>query len=763
MVLMAGLQVQAWSDGYFHLDRLQAMDHAVEKAIQNSKLPGGVLWLEKEGRLYTKAYGDRALAPSVETMTLDTVFDAASLTKVVATTPSIMLLIEEGKIGLDSSLSEYMETFRGEGRENITVRHCLTHTSGLRAGLSLREKWVGYHEGIKRALAEIPTDIPGTVYRYSDVNFILLGELVRRVTGTGLDVFAFDRIFEPLGMTDTCFLPNQGQWERIAPTTKENGEWLRGVVHDPTSRRMGGVAGHAGLFTRARDLALFARMILNHGEWDGVWIFHPDTVRLMTSVQAPTESPVIRGLGWDIASPYSSPRGDLFPGGSFGHTGWTGTSIWIDPFSRTFILFLSNRNHPTESGSVVALRRELASLAARAVPDFNFAHVPGSLNIEPLGSSIRRAGDQVVLNGVDRLEESGIKGRVGLITNHTGIDRNRQSTIDLLHQMEGVTLAALFSPEHGIRGEKDEKVGDSMDAKTGLPVYSLYGETRKPLPDQLNGLDVLVFDIQDIGCRYYTYVSTMGLAMEAAAEAGIPFIVLDRVNPIQGAVIDGPVLQGEPDFVGYHALPIRHGMTTGELASMFKTEKKLDTNLQIVSVKGWARDMYFDECRLPWVNTSPNIRRLDQAILYPGVAMIEFAEVSVGRGTDTPFELVGAPYLDEMAFVSALRQFNIPGVSFVPVRFTPSSSRFAGEICQGVRITLTDRDHCPVIRVGLALAQTLHEMYPDNFSLDRCSRLLRHPPTLAAIREGQSFEKIESLWTKELEAFRKRRALYLLY
>jgi CubicO group peptidase (beta-lactamase class C family) len=359
--------------------KLAEIDAAITNAISQNKLPGGVLWLERQGRIYHRAYGHRALLPHVETMTEDTIFDAASLTKVIATTPCVMLLVERGQVKLEEPVRTYLPEFRGEGTDKITVRHLMTHTSGLRPDLSLNPPWNGLETGLKLAMLETPKKPPGSSFRYSDINFILLGELVRRVSGSPLNEFAAREIYAPLRMNDTGFLPSEQLLGRIAPTTKTADGVVRGVVHDPTSRRMGGVAGHAGLFTTAADLARFARMMLNLGELDGTRIFKPETVRLMTSVQSPPSVPERRGLGWDIDSPYARARGDLFPIGSYGHTGWTGTSIWIDPFSQTFLIFLSNRNHPTEEGTVVALRKVLGTLAAEAEPDFDFAHVPGAL------------------------------------------------------------------------------------------------------------------------------------------------------------------------------------------------------------------------------------------------------------------------------------------------------------------------------------------------------------------------------------------------
>jgi CubicO group peptidase (beta-lactamase class C family) len=368
----------------FRPEKLAEMDAAIETAITNHKCPGGVLWLEHDGAVYEKTYGNRALVPAVELMTTNTIFDMASLTKVVATTPAIMLLVQRGKINLDASVTNYIPEFSGDGKELVTVRELMTHTSGLPPDIETKSDWHGWNAAIQKACAIKLESPPGTVFRYSDINFELLGEIVQRVSKMSLQDFTQREIFRPLKMNDTEFLPLQNGKElsRIAPTEVVDGKPWRGIVHDPTARKMGGVAGHAGLFSTAFDLARYSQMMLNLGELDGVRIFKPETVKLMTSNQMPAGIKNLHGLGWDIDSPYSGPRGNIFPIGSYGHTGWTGGSIWIDPFSKTFVIFLSNRNHPSEAGSVIALRRKLGTLAAEAIEDFDFTNVPGALALQ---------------------------------------------------------------------------------------------------------------------------------------------------------------------------------------------------------------------------------------------------------------------------------------------------------------------------------------------------------------------------------------------
>lgn len=751
----------------FFPEKLAEMDSAILGSIASNQIPGGVLWLERGGQAHTGAYGQRAKVPQPEPMTLETIFDAASLTKVVVTAPAIMILAERGQLQLDTPVARYLPEFGVHEKEAITLRHLLTHTSGLRAGLSLRPAWSGYEAAIALACAEKPAAPPGQRFRYSDINFILLGEVVRRVAGQPLDEFAARHIFQPLGMNESGFRPAPAALPRVAPTERTGTEVLRGQVHDGTARAMGGVAGHAGLFTTAADLARFARCLLNDGQGSGGRLFSPESARAMRTVQTAAETGARRGLGWDIDSPYAGARGRHFPIGSFGHTGWTGPSLWIDPHSGSFVIFLCNRNHPDESGSVLPLRSRLGTLAAESIRGFNFAHVPGALPAAPGARPPEARPAGPVLNGIDVLRRdrfARLRGlKIGLVTNHTGTDRERRSTIDLLHQAEGVELRALFSPEHGLRGLLDEAVGDGRDEKTGLPIHSLYGERRAPAAEQLAELDALVFDIQDIGCRFYTYISTMGHCLEAAARAGREFIVLDRVNPIGGVTVEGPVLHGERSFTGWHEIPVRHGMTMGELARMFNEERALQARLSVIPVEGWQRSMLFDQTGLPWINPSPNMRNLSQALLYPGIGLLETTALSVGRGTDSPFALLGAPYIDDLKLAEELNRAGLPGIGFVPVQFTPTASVYQGQLCRGVNIILWDRERCPIVEAGVAIAAKLRELYPAEFSLEKYNRLLVHPPTIEALRDQKPWGQIRNLWQEQLNLFRARREKYLLY
>ena len=383
--------------------------------------------------------------------------------------------------------------------------------------------------------------------------------------------------------------------------------------------------------------------------------------------------------------------------------------------------------------------------------------------------SLLACSNTAVLTGIDVLskdEFAPLSGRrVALLTNHTGVDRHGQSTIRHFHDAENVELVKIFSPEHSLSGKLDiPLIPDDIEAGTGVPILSLYGKVRRPTPAMLNGIDTIVFDIQDIGTRFYTYISTMGNAMQAAADSHIRFVVLDRPNPINGTDVAGPVLdEGKQSFVGFHRLPVRHGMTVGELAHLFKVEMAIDVDLQVIEMRGWHRNDYFDATELPWINTSPNIRSLTAAILYPGIGLLETTNISVGRGTDTPFEVIGAPWIDGEALASYLNGASLPGVSFDAARFTPDASKFAGEPCSGVRMTITNREIFEPLRVGFEIARHLATAYADTWEVDAYLRLLGNDETLEAVRQGLSYTEILASYEDGLNAFRERRSRYLLY
>jgi uncharacterized protein YbbC (DUF1343 family)/CubicO group peptidase (beta-lactamase class C family) len=751
----------------------------VRDAIHDDQIPGAVLLVWHDGQvIYRKAFGNRALEPRKEAMTVDTIFDVASLTKVVATTTAVMQLVQKGEVRLNDPVAKYIPEFAQNGKEDITVRNLLTHFSGLRADIDLTPPWDGRDAALRLSYAETPDYSPGSRFLYSDTNFITLGALVEHVSGSTLDVYCARKIFAPLRMTHTRFLPPAAWRRKIAPTEyDEQGKMLRGIVHDPRARRMGGVAGHAGLFSTVDDLSKFAQALLN-----GSSILAPEVVEKMITPQQPPTATVLRGLGWDIDSPFSTNRGDLLPVGSFGHTGFTGTSIWIDPTTRTFVILLANSVHPRGKGTVVALRSKVATAVAAALPmtvserdELRWKSITGyneaqtaARRIAVRNGSVQTGIDVLEAHNFDPVRATTGKKKIGVLTNQTGVDLQGRRTIDVLAQAPGISLDAIFSPEHGVTGTLDTThVGNSTDAATGVPVYSVYGGTdaaRRPSQDVLKNLDAVVVDIQDVGVRYYTYETTLGYFLEAAANAGIEIVVLDRPNPVTGSFVQGAIPDaGRDSFVNYFPVPARHGMTMGELAKMFNAERNINAKLTVVPVEGWMRGDWYDSTSIPWINPSPNMRSLTEAILYTGVGVVEGTNISVGRGTDTPFELLGAPWVKATELAKYLNGRNISGVRFVPLNFTPNASVYSGQKCGGVNIVVVDRNAFDGPELGLELASALHKLYPEQYHLDRMIELLPNQAQNDAVTAGQDPRRIAEDGREALDKFQKVREKYLIY
>jgi uncharacterized protein YbbC (DUF1343 family) len=644
--------------------------------------------------------------------------------------------------------------------------------------LDLSQPWEGRETALHMVYSAKPIFAPGSQFVYSDVNFIVLGALVERVSGMPLEEYCRKNIFLPLTMTHTRFLPPAAWLPKIAPTQfDEHDKMLRGVVHDPTARRMGGVAGHAGVFSTADDLAKFAQALLS-----GSAILSPLMVEKMTTPQQPPTSTVLRGFGWDIDSPFSSNRGDLLPVGSFGHTGFTGTSLWIDPTTRTYIIILTNAVHPRGKGSAVALRSKIATAVVAALPltvtekdklrwesitGYNEAQT-AARRVASRNGTVQAGIDVLEAHGFDLIRGTAAKKMIGLLTNQTGVDSQGRRTIDVLSQAPGVSLDAIFSPEHGVTGTLDTtKVGNSLDEATGIVVYSVYGGTdaaRRPSLEILKTLDAVVVDIQDAGTRFYTYETTLGYFLEAAAKAGIEIIVLDRPDPITGSFVQGPMSDpGHENFTNYGLVPLRHGMTMGELAKLFNSERNINARLQVVPLEGWMRGDWYDSTGLAWVNPSPNLRSLTEATLYPGVGMVEGTNVSVGRGTDTPFELLGAPWINAAELAQYLNARNISGVRFIPVSFTPNASNYASQPCQGVNIIVVERNAFDAPELGIELASALHKLYAAQFHLEKITDLLVNQSTYDAIAAGEDPRRIAEQWREPLQKFQELRQKYLIY
>ncbi|MGI8545040.1 MAG: exo-beta-N-acetylmuramidase NamZ domain-containing protein [Aridibacter sp.] len=803
-------------------EKLNQIDGLVNQAIADKKMPGAVVLVGRKGKIvFRKAYGKRSLVPTVENMTVDTIFDVASLTKPIATATSIMILVEQGKLRLSDTIGDFIPDIDDENAKKVTIQQLLTHTSGYRPDFDLREKWTG-RDGMLAALKKEKLRNPaGTKFVYSDIGFIVLGEIIIRhemseVVETDSEWFSKELIFRPLGLRKTFFLRikenndknndlRRENFNLLAPTENIKGQQnylgsnfegdeksgnkvLRGEVHDPTAFRMGGVAGHAGLFSTADDLARYCQMLLNGGILDGKRVLSAATIAKMTKPYVISEKGDTRGLGWDIDTGFSSVRGELFPLGSFGHTGFTGMGVWIDRVSQTFVVFLSNRVHPDGKGDISDVRAKISTVAASAVEDVPIEVIRLAESVyasqvasqmeefkskisetQKLNNEVQKPNNAIVLNGIDVLEKENFKSleglKIGLVTNHTGTNLVGKTTIDILNEAKNVKLVSLFSPEHGIRGELDQsKISDSKDEKTGLPIYSLYGESRRPKPEQLAELDAIIFDIQDIGTRFYTYISTLRFVLEEAAKANKKVFVLDRPNPINGVDVEGAIADDDKlSFVATHTLPIRHGMTIGELALMMNSERKIGAKLEVVKMENWQRSMWFDETNQTWINPSPNMRSLTEATLYPGIGLLETTNLSVGRGTDTPFEIIGSPWLDGQKLAAYLNQKNLPGVRFVPVKFTPKSSVFKGEQCFGINIIITDRTAFESVKTGLEIALALRTNFPQDWKIDNYNRLLVNQVFFDAVKQGDLDNRTREILKSDLEEFRSRKAKFSLY
>lgn len=773
----------------FDPQRLARVADAVRAAVESGAAPGAVV-LVGRGRnvVLREAFGLRSLEPREE-MSVDTIFDLASLTKVVCTAPLVMSFVDEGRIRLQDKVARHWPEFAraGGGRESITIEQCLIH----RAGFVADDPLDLYHGG-KDAIFEAKNAqklarTPGSEFTYSDVGFEVLGEVLERVGGKPLERLFAERIAEPLTLRSLSFRrlsqPAPLDLGRVAPSEAIGGTLRRGEVHDPRAHALDGVAGHAGLFGTADDLARFVSCYVCGGA--------PVLSAASTAAMArPTYQgdAVLRGLGWDLTSPFSI-RGDLFPLGSFGHTGFTGTSVWIEPETKTFVILLAN---PLllEKGTVVPLRPRISNLVAAALADVDLsrwraleepilqmsalARSAAAKSSEPTSRPTSKPAAPIaeVRAGVDVLEKSGFAAvagkRIALLTNPTGAAADGRSTIDLLcspaARAADVTLVRLFSPEHGIRADADDSVGDSVDAKTRLPIRSLYGESRRPSQSDLEGLDAVVVDLQDVGCRFYTYLAAVGYVMEECAKAKVAVIVLDRPNPIRADRAEGPIVESaENEYVAYHKVPIRTGLTMGEHAKLVRAERGIDVDLRVVPLEGYRRSQWFDETGFLWVSPSPNLRTLQAATLYPGICLLEMTNISVGRGTETPFEILGAPWIDGRALAETLRAHKLPGIGFVPVKFTPSASTFAGEACGGIRFVITDRDALRPVELGFEIACALRDRYTDLWKFDKMSTLLAHPTLLANFRAGASAPELARSWSADLAAFESRARAVRIY
>jgi SSS family transporter len=753
------------------------VDSVMQTGLAAKLLPGGVVVIGSGGKVvFHKAYGNRAEDPAIEPATEDTIYDMASLSKCISTSVSIMQMYEAGKLQFDDPVVKYLPEFAANGKSNITIRQLLTHYSGLKEDVPLTDAWTGKAEGVKRAMESAPYGPPGLTFKYSDINFITLGAIVEKLSGEPLNVYAAKHVFAPIGMVHTTYNPAASLKPMIAPTAHNDDKpmaddrMLRGEVHDPTTRRMGGVAGHAGVFSTAADASLFAQALLDRlAGRPSTFPLKQSSLELMCRPEQPTGAKSLRGFGWDVDSPFSRPRGEIYPVGSFGHTGFTGTSIWMDPRSDSYVILLANAVHPRGRAAITPLRGKLATAAARAL-----------LLDRPLA-------DKPTLTGIDVLEATNFRTlyalpsrtarhlKLGLLTNNTGLDRNGKRTIDVLaaQKSNGLELTTLFAPEHGILGAEDkEGLGNAVDATTRLPVVSLYGtklEDRKPKAEDLQKLDAILIDLQDAGARFYTYETEMAYVLESAAKTGTPVVVLDRPALTSGVMVVGPTSDpGTESYINYGNEPISLGLTMGELAGYFNGERHLGAKLTVVPMQNWQRGLWYDQTGLPWVNPSPNLQSLSAATTYTGIAFAEMTNLSVGRGTDAAFEQIGAAWIatdaEAQKLADTLNARKLVGVTFAPVTFTPTKPYpFAGQTIHGVRATVTDRTRFDAPAMGAELLSAVRAQYPTQFSLANAKKIIVNDATMQALAAGKDPHDIAAAWEPDLWKFRERRQQYLLY
>jgi uncharacterized protein YbbC (DUF1343 family)/CubicO group peptidase (beta-lactamase class C family) len=732
---------------------LQNIAPIAEKSIGDGYYPGAVILAAHHGHIiYRGVFGNRRILPNIAPMRFNTLFDLASLTKVIATAPAVMQLVEQGKLDLDAPVVKYWPAFGINGKEAITIRELLTHTSGLPADISTKTNT----NEIFQQIAQLkPLDVPGKTFRYSDVNFIVLAHLVEMISGRRLDDYAQKYIFKPLAMDDTRFLPSAGLRDRIAPTEIIDGELRWGQVHDPTAHAMGGVAGNAGLFSDAADLGKYAECMLHagrititspHNKKHSAYLLSPLTILKMTTPQTPPDVVEKRGLGWDIDSPYAN-HGALFPINSYGHTGWTGTSIWIDPVTQTWLIILTSRTHPTPAvkNQLIEDRRLIANIVAASVTDIDMYKQ----------QNIIQPGATQLNNYLPLLQNK----RVGIFANHSSLLGNTP-LIDVLLQ-HGIRVTKIFAPEHGFRTDMSDgdQISNTVDLKTGIPIISLYGKKLKPTASDLQDVDILVFDIQDVGVRFYTYISSLQKFMEAAVENNKPLIILDRPNP-NGFYVDGPVLDPKfKSFTGMQPVPIVYGMTIGEYAKMLLGEQWLnvtpkakanDLQLTVIPCVNYTHKSLYE----PPVSPSPSLPNVQSIYWYPAIGLMEATAMSVGRGTDEPFQVFGHPLLPtKFTFVPTAKPGN-------------KHPAFENQVCHGWNLMETKTATLQKINGKLQIKYLIsaYQLFPNKDKFFKGFGYAAGNDTLEKqIKAGVDEATIRKSWEPALNKFKQIRKKYLLY
>lgn len=708
---------------------------ALREAVREAKCPGAVAYVGAYDKEWLhEAEGFRQIVPKRERARKDTLYDLASLTKVIATTTAILLLHEDGVVDLDAPVSAYLP-IPAFGR--FTVRHCLTHTAGLNPGMPLYKECSSLNEMLQHyAELELSWE-PGSRRRYSDVSFMILGKVVELAARDALDAFCMKRVFRPLQMEDTCFNPPK-QWAARCAATEQcqwRGRVIRGVVHDENAYAVGGVSGHAGLFSTAADLARFCRAML------GGKLLKPETLAGMRRLgQVPTYP--WQGLGWKLDPWASGSEGFLPSRAAIGHTGWTGTSLWMDFDSGVFAILLANTCHPSRD------RRDSSTLRHVFYQAVAEAFYPDTANVH---------------SGLDRLlwdDLGAIRGkRLAVLTNSAAVDQLNRPLLEVFSLEPSAAVQRIYSPEHGFNGKAE--AGEHVASAAGaIPVTSLYGDREAPSRDELAGIDLFVVDLPDIGSRYYTYMATMKRCLAACGEAGVPVTVLDRPNPVGGSILEGPIAEQCGADVCCAPIPARHGMTLGELARFFASAMPKVPNLAISELDGWRRELFFAQCALPWMAPSPNMPDADTAVLYTGTCLFEGTNLNEGRGTGTPFQLIGAPWLDAQAVIDSVAQDDREGCTLEAVTYTPkaisgkaSQPRFRDTVCAGIRLQVAEASRIRPFRLAVALVVAIRQRHHEFEMTDWFDTLAGTAALRRDIAKGLSAAAIVGAYDPALAAF----------
>lgn len=663
------------------------LNRALAEARRTSEAPGAAAFVGRPGEtLFVEADGFRQLVPARRVARLDTIYDLASLTKVVATTTAVMKLVEEEVLRLDFPVVDIvpMPAFSG-----ITLRHLITHTAGFIPFSEYARSVSSIDEILQRYGEEGRIFEPGERRIYSDAGFMLLARAVELTVHESFDAYCRRTIFEPLEMSSTAFNPPES-WNGNCAATEDvawRGGLIRGVVHDDNAYAVGGFSGHAGLFSTVEDLARFCSALLEGR------LLTPETLREMTRV-GQVEIYPWQGLGWEL-DPWSTEKKGHLPSRTvFGHSGWTGTSIWIDRETKLFAILLSNTCHPSREKRD---NHTLRGIFHKAVAD---TYYPGQ-------SNTHTGLDRQVNEQLERLRGD----RIALLSNSAAVDQLGRPILDVFALAPEIDLRRIYSPEHGFL--RTAEAGQRVPSQFGaVPIVSLYGDRKAPSLDELAKIDVLVVDLQDVGARYYTYIATMKACLEACATAGVRVLILDRPNPLGGAVLEGPIAKRTNSLVCWGEVPIRHGMTLGEAALFLQqTAPELNRlNLTVSELDAWRPERLFNECALPWIAPSPNIPTPETALAYVGMCLFEGTNLNEGRGTERPFLQIGAPWLNSEKVLDHVRKDDQAGFELAPLRYTPVSMpgrstnpMYSDTPCNGVRLKISDPHAARPFRLAVAL------------------------------------------------------------